>query len=100
MTPSEYDDLLTGMSANKTLTHGEALVHLRERGASMIQAIKAMTLLFGMPLGTAKEVAARHPSWQRIHEAAKPLHDALLRHVDTEPPVVPANPPLQRAPGR
>jgi hypothetical protein len=84
MTPSEFNDALKILSTRKPLTQDFALTRLREHGASMIQAIKAMTVLFDLELGAAKEAAARHPAWQPVQAAAEPLHEALAQHAATE----------------
>jgi ribosomal protein L7/L12 len=96
MTPREFDDALKVLSTRKSLTQDIALTRLREHGASMIQAIKAMTLLFDLGLGAAKEVAARHPAWQPVHAAAEPLHEALAQHSATQNLPVATSPSVRR----
>jgi ribosomal protein L7/L12 len=96
MTPIEFDDALKALAARKSLTQDIALTRLRERGASMIQAIKAMTILFNLGLGAAKEAAARHPAWQPVHAAAEPLHEALAQHAENADRTMPISPPARR----
>jgi hypothetical protein len=96
MTPAEFNDAIEILSARKSLTQDIALTRLRERGASMIQAIKAMTILFNLSLGAAKEAAACHPAWQPVHAAAEPLHEALARHASTQDRLSTISPGVRR----
>ena len=80
MTHVEFQDELRLLSQGQPLSQDVVLSSLRQHGASMVQANKAMTLLFGMSLGTAKNVAAGHPAWQSARDAAEPLHEALAQY--------------------
>ena len=57
----------------------EILAAMKDRGRTVIQAIKASMQLFGVGLGAAKAIVASHPSWCQTARASEPLHDALLK---------------------
>lgn len=57
----------------------EILRTMKDRGLTIIQAIKASMQLFGIGLGDAKSLVASHPSWSPTAEAARPFQDDLIK---------------------
>jgi ribosomal protein L7/L12 len=57
----------------------EIITAMKERGLTIIEAIKASMKLFDIGLGEAKSLVASHPSYRPTAEAAEPLHDELIR---------------------
>ena len=57
----------------------EILRAMRDRGLTIIQAIKASMQLFGIGLGDAKSLVSSHPSWNQTAEAARPFQDDLIK---------------------
>jgi ribosomal protein L7/L12 len=55
-----------------------ALVSLRERGASPVDAIKAIREARGVSLGEAKRLLFESKAWQLENEAADRLHEQVL----------------------
>jgi hypothetical protein len=70
----EFVDLKRGASSRD-----EILAAMKERGLTIVQAIKASTRLFGVGLGDAKSIVASHPSWSGTAQAARPFQEALIR---------------------
>lgn len=58
-------------------TPDEALVLLKESGASPLEAIKALRERFGMTVGDGKMALHTHPAWYAEARAADELHDPL-----------------------
>jgi ribosomal protein L7/L12 len=79
MTPHEFDRFVAAIPSQPPPTQDAVLITLRSKGASMVQAIKAIRQVFGLSLGQSKVTVARHPSWALVHRTAQPIHDALER---------------------
>jgi len=79
MTPREYESMLAGLREDRRVTEDQVLARLRERNASMVQAIKALVQLFGLSLGDSKALASHHAAWRTIHLANAPLHEEAKR---------------------
>ncbi|NBD12870.1 hypothetical protein [Corallococcus silvisoli] len=73
---SVREDVRQGLSVEK------AVVALHDAGLTIVQSIKALIELYGMPLNDAKSAAASHPVWGRVVKAAEPLHDELEAYAD------------------
>jgi len=58
---------------------GEVLVAMKERGLTIVEAIKTSMQLFNIGLGDAKALVTAHPSWSYAAEGARPLQDDLIR---------------------
>jgi hypothetical protein len=78
MTPQDYDSMLARFAEEPSLTADLVLTRLRERNASMSQAIKALVHLFGLSLGESKKLASNHDAWRAIHAANLPLHEEAI----------------------
>jgi ribosomal protein L7/L12 len=75
MTPPDYDSMLARFAEEPSLTADLVLTRLRERNASMVEAIKALVQLFGLSLGESKKLASHHDAWRAVHAANLPLHE-------------------------
>lgn len=51
---------------------------MSQRGMTILGAIKATREIFGISLGSAKQLVASHPAYQSIAETSEPLHDDLM----------------------
>ena len=56
----------------------ESLAHLKERGASPIETIKAIREALGISLGDAKEVFSASVAWAQTVSINDSFHDDLL----------------------
>ena len=54
----------------------DVIDHLHKDGRGIIEAIKALRLLYGINLGKAKRLVSTHPSWIAIAHQTEPLHEA------------------------
>jgi ribosomal protein L7/L12 len=70
----EFQSLKEGGSSTD-----EILRAMKDRGLTIIQAIKASMQLFGIGLGDAKSLVSCHPSWNPTAEAAQPFQDDLIK---------------------
>ena len=70
----EFQSLKEGGSSTD-----EILRAMKDRGLTIIQAIKASMQLFGIGLGDAKSLVSSHPSWSPTAEAARPFQDDLIK---------------------
>ena len=78
MNAQQFEAALVQIGAQPNLSQDAALSLLRQQGATITQAIKATRQLFSAPLGEAKAIVAKNPSWRQLDENAKELHaDAL-----------------------
>lgn len=57
----------------------ELIGEMKDRGLSIIEAIKAVREVFGVGLGEAKQLVANHPAYVEIARAADPLHEELIQ---------------------
>jgi hypothetical protein len=62
---------------NQGRTPSEVLRLMRQRGLTIIEAIKAFMTLYEVSLAEAKQKLTESPFWQDIIRAAEPLHDQL-----------------------
>ncbi len=51
---------------------------MKDRGLTIIPAIRASMHVFGISLGDAKSLVSSHPSWTPTVEAARPFQDDLI----------------------
>jgi hypothetical protein len=68
--------------ARAGLSLDESIVFLHDEGLPIVHSIRAIHEVFGLPLGEAKHVAAGHPVWASVANAAKRLHDDLEMYTD------------------
>ncbi|HEX5443440.1 MAG TPA: hypothetical protein VFW87_06415 [Pirellulales bacterium] len=57
----------------------ELIGHMKTRGFSILEAIKATRSLFGVSLGEAKQLVANHAAWTDIASSAAPMHEEVIR---------------------
>ena len=60
------------------VSRDEILIAMKDRGLTIMEAIKASMRLFDVGLGEAKTIVASHPSWSQTAQAAEPFHEALI----------------------
>ena len=76
---SEYRGLLgSGLSSEA------ALGEMRNRGATPIEAIRAIAEVQGSSLEEAKKIFASSPAWRNEVKAADELHEELLTQLRRE----------------
>lgn len=56
------------------------LVHeMKERGLTVLEAIKTARELFGISLGEAKLLVCSHPVWQETAAVGSSLHEEIIQ---------------------
>jgi ribosomal protein L7/L12 len=69
-------------SLRAALNHGrkrdEIIADMKERGFTIIEAIKSTRELFGLSLGQAKELVCQHPAWAETARESADFQNALL----------------------
>ena len=85
MNAQQFEAALVQIGAQPNLSQDAALSLLRQQGATITQAIKATRQLFSVPLGEAKAIVAKNPSWHRLDENAKELHADALEVLSDHP---------------
>ena len=51
---------------------------MKDRGLTILEAIKATRELFGVSLGEAKQLVCTHPVWAETTAAATPMHAEII----------------------
>ncbi|KHD08352.2 hypothetical protein PN36_31105 [Candidatus Thiomargarita nelsonii] len=52
---------------------------LHKQGLSIIESIKMLMSIYNVSLSEAKFFVSAHPVWKPVVEAAKPLHEDLIK---------------------
>ena len=63
-------------------SRADLLREMRDRGLTIVEAIKTARELFGISLGDAKLLVCSHPDWQQTAAAGEPLHEEILKAFD------------------
>ncbi len=61
------------------------IASLHAEGLTITDSMKAVRSLYGVDLGTGKELVSSHPVWAKVVEANEPLHALLRRLVQDWP---------------
>jgi hypothetical protein len=56
----------------------EVIGLMRQRGLSIVWAVRVLTVLYKIGLAEAKDAVTSHPAYRQIAAAAEPLHDELI----------------------
>jgi ribosomal protein L7/L12 len=75
----------------------EVIQLLRECGFTLVESIKAVMVVYALPLKEAKRTVAESTVWSREVQAAQPLHDDLERIFRGDESTRPANTPPRGA---
>lgn len=70
------------------VTHGlnrdQLIVLMHDEGLSIVDSIKVVRWIYGMPLGEAKRVVATHPSWAKLSQKMDAVHADLIAAIENE----------------
>ena len=77
---SQLDGLRSEIVDGKS--QSDVIASMRRRGLPIIDAIKATRELFGLSLGSAKELVASHFSYKEAAAASAPLQDDVVQVIE------------------
>jgi hypothetical protein len=63
---------------------GDLIIYLHQHGATIIESIKVLMDVYGLPLGDTKRLVSAHPVWKDVVAAATPLHEELEEEIENE----------------
>jgi hypothetical protein len=70
--------------AKEGVSISEIISYLREQRVTIIDSIKVVRELYGMPLRQAKSIVSEHASWRDVAEAGDTLHEELEAAIQQE----------------
>ncbi len=69
---------------NQGLDSSNLIIYLYEHEATMIESMKVLIEVYGLPLDEAKSLISTHPIWKDVASAAASLHDELEREMKNQ----------------
>ena len=73
-----------GQMTKQGASISDVISYLHQRGVTIIDSIKIVRELYGMPLRQAKSTVAGHSSWRDVAEAGDILHEELEAAIQKE----------------
>ena len=70
--------------AKQGVSISEITSYLRQQRVTIIDSIKVVRELYGMPLRQAKSIVSEHASWRDVAEAGDTLHEELEAAIQKE----------------
>lgn len=71
------DTIARGVKAGRP--QAELIREMKDRGLTILEAIKTAREAFGISLGEAKSLVCSHPAWKGIAVAGAPLHEEIIK---------------------
>jgi ribosomal protein L7/L12 len=70
--------------AKQGVSISEVISYLRHQRVTIIDSIKVVREVYGMPLRQAKSIVSEHASWRDVAEAGDALHEELEAAIQKE----------------
>ena len=61
------------------MTIEEAIPELHSKAFTIVESMRFLVEEYGISLGEAKNLVSNHVVWNEVVEAAKPLHEELIK---------------------
>lgn len=71
------DVISQGVKAGRS--QAELIREMKDRGLTILEAIKTAREVFGISLGEAKSLVCSHSAWKGIAAAGAPLHEEIVK---------------------